>query len=208
MIFDVDLTLIDTLEACYIATNLLSDRFGLPTVSHDEVLSSISLPQTEFWLKVFGEVRPEFHEFFRDSILPKVNFNGPIYPEAKNILNLAKSNNFLLGVATNRENPWLDLVQMDLAQFFDTAVGVTPLLKPKPNPDILLQVIKQLFVPPSSAIFVGDSTLDMLAAKAAGIRGLGLTQGGTPANRLFEAGAWMVKDNLGQLKDLVFSKQL
>jgi pyrophosphatase PpaX len=88
------------------------------------------------------------------------------------------------------------LASYDLAKFFDTAVGATDAQKPKPDPDILLTVIRQLGVDPSGAIYIGDATIDMACARAAGIRALGLLQGGATQEELTKSGASLVRQDL------------
>lgn len=55
----------------------------------------------------------------------------------------------------------------------------------KPHPDILLHALKQLGVPPSKAVYIGDSKLDMEAGPAAGIYTIGYS-GGAHRNALYD----------------------
>ncbi|MDR1167173.1 MAG: HAD family hydrolase [Deltaproteobacteria bacterium] len=204
LIFDLDLTLVDSLEACHQATLLLSERFNLGPKTREEVLSAISLPTEEYWEKLYHRpVEPEWRSYFFSDILPRVDFNSPLYPETEEILAFCKQKGLLLGVATNRDRPWLDLAKMKIARFFDTAVGPDEGTRPKPDPDILHEALRRLGVGPATSLFVGDSLTDMLAAKNAGIRALGLLQGGASEAELLEAGAWKVKPNVASLRDFV-----
>ncbi|MDR1036603.1 MAG: HAD family hydrolase [Deltaproteobacteria bacterium] len=205
LIFDIDLTLVDSLEACVKGTNLLAKEFGLPEKTDKEVLDNISLAIVPFWEAMWGRFEPEWQAYFDANIMPILDLNRPLYPGAEDVLREARKRGITLAVATNRENPWLDLADMGIAQYIDTAVGPGDGVKPKPCPDIPQLAIKQLHTDASLTVLVGDSAYDMASARAAGIRPLGLTQGGTSETELFDAGAWMVCKDLGNVLDFLDS---
>jgi HAD superfamily hydrolase (TIGR01509 family) len=203
LIFDLDMTLLDSLAPCTHGLNKLAKRFGLPETDEGTVLKYISLTTEQFWEKVFGRSDPEWYPYFLEHILPGVNADTKCYPAAYPLLDYAKARQMRLAVGTNRENPWLDIAAFGIAHYFDTVVGASGDIRPKPEPDILQEVLKHLNVPAASAIFLGDSRSDMQSAKAAGIRGLGLTQGGEAAEDLFQAGATWVMGDLGEVRDFL-----
>ena len=125
IIFDLDMTLADSFEACALGVALLAERFNLQSRTDDQILKAISLPLDEFWKELWGEARPEWEDYLYDEMVPKVLKNTKIYPDAPALLSEAKSKGLLIGLATNRTNPWLDLAALDLAKYFDTAVGAS-----------------------------------------------------------------------------------
>jgi phosphoglycolate phosphatase len=70
----------------------------------------------------------------------------------------------------------------------------------KPAPDLLLAGAQQLGVAPGACWYVGDSTWDMEAARAAGMRAIGITSGVIPADALISSGADIVLRHLGELR--------
>jgi HAD superfamily hydrolase (TIGR01549 family) len=203
IIFDLDLTLLDSLMPCTRGVNKLARHFGLPETTKETVLKHIALTTEQFWKAVFGRLDPEWYPYFLKNILPEVNAESQCFPEAPELLKYAKSRQFLLGVATNRENPWLDVAGFGVAHFFDTVVGPSESIRPKPEPDIIQEVLKHLNVTQASALFIGDSRSDMQAARAAGVRGVGLTQGGVPERELYLAGASKVLANLSEFREFL-----
>ncbi|MDR2443058.1 MAG: HAD family hydrolase, partial [Deltaproteobacteria bacterium] len=103
----------------------------------------------------------------------------------------------------NRINPWHDLVKLDIAKYFDTAVGSSDVPRPKPEADMLLTVLKQLGVDSSKSLYVGDSLSDMTCARNAGVKALGLLQGGATQEALISAGADLVRANLTAARDVM-----
>ncbi|MDR1607967.1 MAG: HAD family hydrolase [Deltaproteobacteria bacterium] len=201
-IFDLDLTLLNSLSACAQGANLLAKRFDLREVTEAEVLKAISLPTVDFWQSFWGPWDPHWLDCFVQEILPSLTEEVTVYPGAEEFLIAARDRGFLLAAATNRSNPWFDLATMGLAKYFDTVVGVTDAPRPKPEPDILLAVLKHLGKNCDEAVYFGDSITDMEAARAAGVKGLGVSQGGATAEELAKAGAWMTRPNIPACRDL------
>jgi len=69
----------------------------------------------------------------------------------------------------------------------------------KPNPDLWLAAAARLNVPPESAIAVGDSVWDLLAAQRARALGVGLLSGGYGQEELERAGAYRVYEDPADL---------
>jgi HAD superfamily hydrolase (TIGR01509 family) len=69
----------------------------------------------------------------------------------------------------------------------------------KPAPDLLLRAAHEVRAEPGACWYVGDSTWDMLAASAAGMVAVGVTSGAVDAETLHEAGARWVVGSLAEL---------
>jgi HAD superfamily hydrolase (TIGR01509 family) len=73
-------------------------------------------------------------------------------------------------VGTNRADTMEEVMDVHrLNDVFDLVVTSRDVANPKPAPDILDQVLAQFNLPPSQAIYIGDSVVDEKAAAAAGI---------------------------------------
>jgi phosphoglycolate phosphatase-like HAD superfamily hydrolase len=67
---------------------------------------------------------------------------------------------------------------------------------------MLWLVMERLQAVPDQTIFVGDAPSDMAAAARAGVRGVGLLEGGGNPGELLAAGAWQIRTALTDLADL------
>jgi len=84
-----------------------------------------------------------------------------------------------LGVVTTKAQEQAEMVlcQLQLASFFQHIQGWVPGLQLKPAPDAVLAALAALRCTPQQALMVGDTTADILAGKAAGIRTCAVTYG-------------------------------
>ncbi len=76
-------------------------------------------------------------------------------------------------------------------------------LKPKPDPGILLEALRQMGVSRDEGLYVGDSDIDMKTALGGGVRGVGCMTGNHDAAALKASGAAFVIKNLSELPQLV-----
>lgn len=91
-----------------------------------------------------------------------------------------------------------------LLQLVDLPAGVPVITRDdvehaKPNPDLWLAAAARLGVPSESAIAIGDSVWDLLAARRARALGVGLLTGGYGQEELERAGAYRVYEDPADL---------
>ncbi|MCC6847878.1 MAG: HAD family hydrolase [Deltaproteobacteria bacterium] len=113
------------------------------------------------------------------------------------LLELAADRDIALGiVSANGEAPIrAALARLGAADRFGAVLGRSPLFPPKPAPDMHREALRRLGVDAASALGVGDSPNDMRAARAADILTVGVLGGEGSEERLFQAGAaWVVED--------------
>ena len=98
---------------------------------------------------------------------------------------------FPLGVASARDEKtsmaFLD--QFELRPLFQVIVTSQSTRRTKPFPDPLIYAAEKLNIPPVNCLMVGDTTVDMRAAKLAGMQALGVLCGFGREKELRRAGA-------------------
>ena len=83
---------------------------------------------------------------------------------------------------------------------FDVAVGQRDGIRTKPAPDAVLAVLEQLAVPPERAVFIGDSDVDVLTARNAGLDCLAVDWGFRERAVLEQAGATAIFSDAAALQ--------
>ena len=119
----------------------------------------------------------------------------------------------LLEVLTRADIPWAIATsgRMETAAQNLAALGVNPDVHPvvtrddvkyaKPDPDLFLAAAARLNAPITSAVVIGDSIWDMLAARRCQALGVGLLSGGYGLDELERAGAYRVYEDPADLLD-------
>lgn len=198
IIFDVDGTLVDSQRDIIGGMQHAFGLMNLPAPDKDAILGTVglSLPQT------MARLAPDAARQTQDALVAAYKktyaemrlFAGsaassPLYPGARACLEaLHAVPDILLGIATGKSRRGLDVLldAHDLRGFFVTAQNADG-HPSKPHPSMLLTAMSEVGVDPEHTVMVGDSSYDMDMARAAGIRGLGVTWGYQPRERLAAA---------------------
>ncbi|NOY44020.1 MAG: HAD-IA family hydrolase [Deltaproteobacteria bacterium] len=177
LLLDCDGVLIRSERANLAYYNHLFRAFGLPEVAEDDAaalarLHTLSTPQV---IETFfpPEARDEARAFAEG--LDYLRFLPLLEPEPGWREVLARRRGFQrVAVATNRGRSAHEvLASVGLLDLVDRVVTVRDVARPKPHPDLLLRALDLFGCPPAEALYVGDSELDLSAARAAGVAFLG-----------------------------------
>lgn len=207
VIFDLDGTLLDTLEDLADATNHALDSLGFPTHDPDlyknflgcgiTALVCRALPENhrdETTIQIcIDRVRQEYHEHWAEKTHP---FEG--IPE---LLDRLQDMKLILNILTNKPD---NFTRMTVERFlfkwrFANVLGIKPGLNRKPDPQGALQIIKECGLAPEDFLYLGDSDTDMLTARDAGIIPIGALWGYRTREELIEAGAESVIEKPAEL---------
>lgn len=98
---------------------------------------------------------------------------------------------YALGVVSTRGRPMVDafLEKYRLAPWFGSVVTAETCFRAKPEPDPLLHAARELGFEPEACVMVGDTTVDMRAARAAGTQAIGVLCGFGEEAELRRSGA-------------------
>lgn len=98
-----------------------------------------------------------------------------------------------------RDTARLALVGVGIEHLIDVAGALEDTTRHKPDPEPLLAAARSLGVDPTTAVYVGDATVDLLAARAAGMAGVAVTWGAGERLALEETGPDAVVDTVDEL---------
>ncbi len=205
VIFDHDMTIVDSSYAIMEAFNYVAKHEGLPLVSHELTMQYIATPIPTFCEGLLGEYRPEWLKLYR-SVSEKCEREliKP-FPDTVSTLEALRAKGVKLAVASNRENPSLPLERTGLAKYFDVIAGAEePFghLPYKPNPAMLAAILEHLGIDAQKSVYVGDADIDIMTAINAGLRAIGITKGNFTAEEFMLMGAWKAIHELSELLEL------
>ncbi|AXO35347.1 HAD-IA family hydrolase [Micromonospora chalcea] len=118
----------------------------------------------------------------------------PLFPGVRETLETLHSRGIRMGIATGKAGPRARslLDQLGVLGLFGQVIGSDEVARPKPAPDIVLQALGNLDVPPHEAMMVGDAVIDLLSGRAAGATAVATTWHGGDIAALLAAGPDLV----------------
>ncbi len=190
ILFDLDGTLLNTLEDLTDATNTTLTHFGYPTRTMEEVRKfvgngakrqmTLSLPAGENEERI-----QQVLEWYKDYYFTHSQIKTRPYDGILDALAEIKQQ-FTVAVVSNKPDQAVkSLCKEHFGQVF--ALGESSACPRKPAPDMVHQALKAIGA--DSCIYVGDSEVDVLTAKNAGVPCLAVLWGFRDKDVLIEAGA-------------------
>lgn len=168
--FDCDGVLFDTQKANRMYYDELLVRFGLAPMDDDQFAYAQMHTVEEAVVLLFPDsgLRAAAHEYRKTRGYGPYIRHMEMAPGLKGVLSRLRENH-AIAIATNRTDTMPSvLAQHGLEDYFELVVTALDVKRPKPAPDPLLLVMNHFNIGPDEMLYVGDSTLDELSAKAAG----------------------------------------
>ena len=197
VVFDLDGTLLDTLEDIADSTNIVLKRSGFPEHKVEayryfigdgvEDLASRTLPSDQqgpaMIAGVVSAIREEYRKRWADKTRP--------YDGIPEVLDALTIRGVKLTVLSNKPD---DLTQLSVSKLlprwrFELVIGAGPSVPKKPDPTAALEMAKWLNIPPGEFLLVGDADTDMKTAISAGMYPVGALWGFRTAEELLASGA-------------------
>ena len=213
IIFDLDGTLVDTAPDLVAALNAVLTAEGLQPISPTDLRHLVGHGVRAMFEHAYqraaanvpaermAELTEQFLGYYRANIA-RDSKPFPRVPETLNELTTAGAG---LGVCTNKAQDLTELLlnELSLSRHFPAVIGGGRTPYSKPDPRHVLEVLKELNGQRTRAVFVGDSAIDVQAARAADIPVIAMSYGYTPvpANEL---GADAVLDDFADLPETIF----
>ncbi|SEQ39656.1 phosphoglycolate phosphatase [Lachnospiraceae bacterium RM5] len=196
VIFDMDGTILDTLEDLTDSTNYALKKNGLKERSIDEVRSFVGNGIRKLIERAVGNVREDNNidgsvdDNIGDDVIDKVFEDFKEY-YAKNcaiktkpydgiieIVKELKEKGIYTAVVSNKADFAVQSLCVDyFDNIFDYAVGEKEGIKCKPCPDGVMDVLNRFGIEKENAVYVGDSDVDFMTAKNSGLEFIGVTYG-------------------------------
>lgn len=208
VIFDMDGTLLNTLEDLTESVNIVLEKFRFPLRTKDEVKNFVGNGVKPLFERALPsntneKMKEKCIEYFKE-IYHKNMYNHTCpYDGILEALKELKNSDYKIGVVSNKfDKAVKTLSEKFFGDLIDISVGQSDDVPQKPAPNGVLKAIRELGV--QSAVLVGDSDVDIQTAKNADIPSVGVTWGFRDRDNLSGANyiADSVEDMLKQIKNL------
>lgn len=197
VIFDLDGTLLNTLDDLADSTNYALSRFGYPTRTIEEVRQFVGNGVAKLIERAIpeGKNNPNFEKclaIFKENYAQNMYNKTAPYNGIIEMLSNLKSKGIKIAVVSNK----FDLAVKELCKkyfegFIDFAAGENEAqgIKKKPAPDTVISVLNEFNFAPEDAVYVGDSDVDIMTAKNSKMPCISVTWGYRDEKFLLENGA-------------------
>lgn len=154
--------------------------------------------------ETFREVRRKMYSLLEEMEL-KAAKDVVLYPGAVDTLRKLRGNSMKIGLVTNngRRGTDLTLSRSGLLELFDAVVTRDDCDDMKPAAEPILRVLSKLGVVTDEAILIGDGVMDIMAAKAAGVRSVAVATGPFKSGLLLKAEPDYALGSINDLPTLV-----
>lgn len=194
VIFDLDGTLLDTREDLSKAINLTLKDFNKKELTNEEIIKNVGngiknlvfncvKPSDDQEEKVLVTFNKHYREHFLENTRP---YNG-----VEELVNKLIKDNIYVGVNSNKDDFYSkELIKKHFNNIkLDYVLGCVPGIERKPSGQGALQLLKNMDVDSSEAIYVGDSGVDVETAANANIQSISCLWGFRTKEELLSAGS-------------------
>ncbi len=175
VIFDLDGTLLDTLEDLKDAVNYAMCQYGLPQHTLEEIrrfvgngirrLLELSVPEGEAH-PAFEEILKTFRAYYSEHCMDQTK----PYAGIEEMLRQLKREGYAMAIVSNKVDSAVKTLNREhFGELVEVAIGETQGIARKPAPDMIEKALQKLNKTKESAVYVGDSEVDLATAANAGL---------------------------------------
>lgn len=205
VIFDLDGTVVDSVELIIVSFQHAIRQVLGREVSREEAVAWVGRPLREQMEMFSPERADELVRVYREFNHREHDRMLKLYEGITQLLEALKEAGVKIGLVTSKSRYTTEMAftLTGINKYFDASVCADESTGNKPAPDPILSCLQQLGVPPEEAVYVGDSPADIQAARAAGVRSIGVTWGVFAAERLQAENPDNLVHTISELRELL-----
>ena len=212
VIFDLDGTLLNTIDDLADAGNWVCRNHGWPTHTVEEYKHFVGNGMTKLAGRFAPEDwrTPERVQMILDEFMPyydahKADKTAP-YPGLPELVARLKGAGVSMAVLTNKAHELSGpIVEGYYPGVFPLVQGALPGVPTKPDPTLLCRLMERMGAVPERTLFVGDSNVDIRTAKNGGLTSCGVLWGFRTRAELEAEGADFIVEDPGELTRLILA---
>lgn len=189
-IFDFDYTLADSSRGIVMCYRHVLTREGFLDVTDEQIKRTIGKTLEDSFSEMTGITDPQHLASMKQQYVQHADScmtaNTHLFPETREVLQRLKQQGARIAILSTKYRYRIEeLAARDFPEgFFDLIVGGEDVRQMKPNPEGLLLAMERLGVTPAETLYLGDSVVDALTARAASVPFAGILHGVTTHREL------------------------
>ena len=209
VIFDIDGTVMNTLEDLTVSVNYVMEKFGFPVHSSSEyrlyfgngIRHALELAVPEGTPEeVIDEMLPVFKEHYEVHCLDKT---GP-YKGILELMQSLKERGYKMAIVSNKiDSAVKELNERFFSKYVQVAIGEKDGIRRKPAPDTVIQALKELGSTQEDAVYVGDSEVDFHTAQNSELPCISVLWGFRDKDILIDIGATVFADKPSDVLEIL-----
>ncbi len=205
ILFDMDGTLLNTLEDLYYSTNAALAAYEFPKRTIEEVRRFVGNGLRNLMRQAVpdGEENSHFEDCmktFKEHYGVHLDDHTGPYPGILKMLQILAEKGYVMGVVSNKPDFAVkDLAKRYFGEHILVAIGESEKVRRKPAPDTVEQAARALGVSMEDCIYVGDSEVDLETAKNCRIPCVSVSWGFRERELLEKLGAKEIADTTEEL---------
>lgn len=210
VIFDLDGTLLNTLDDLMVAVNYVMKKYGYPEHSKEEIRTFVGNGVVHLITCAVpgGRENPDFESCladYRTYYESHTMQHTKPYDGVMELIEKLKKKGFKMAVVSNKQDAATKSLCAECFPLIPFAMGEMESrgIRRKPHPDMVLETIRQLNTEKKRCCYIGDSEVDIETAKNTGIDCISVTWGFRTADELRKNGATMLADNTDEVLSLL-----
>ena len=209
VIFDLDGTLLDTLEDLCDSTNFALSRFSYPERTLSEVRAFVGngigkLIERALPNGVSNDDYSAVLEEFKSHYALNCNNKTKAYTGIYDMLDALKTSGIKLAVVSNKVDSAVKaLCERYFKGYFDVAVGEREGVRRKPAPDSVIAAMDMLGAEKADTVYIGDSEVDVETAANAGVELIAVSWGFRDRDLLEKSSDFKIVDTVSEILELV-----
>ena len=213
ILFDLDGTLIDSTEAILRCFDDSFRYFGLSCPPEDEIISLIGHP-LDFMYEHLGVSKDKVWDYvdvYKKYYRKRSKAMTKFLPDAKEAI-IEASEFARLGIVTTKTGEYSQILleHMGVMEYFEILIGREHVKYPKPHPEPILKALHNMKNKDFKDVWmIGDTCMDMVSAKDAGIEAVGVLSGYGKKEDLQRCSNFLQNDALSAIRLIkMFKKKL
>jgi len=209
LLFDLDGTLIDSSDGVVACFYHVFDRIGVPRPPPAAIKATIGYPLDEAFSRFTSHDSIKCYDLFQERAREVLVESASLLDGVRETLSRLYARGYVLGIATTKRSEHIVGImgRLGVLGLFSAWSGSDEVRRVKPDPEVLHLTLRKLGRTAEKAVYIGDTPLDIRAARSAGLASVAVLGGTGSKEELEVSGPDGIVERFLDLEGLLTGKR-